>query len=46
LEGDHWVVYHCERLDPIATESEVQITPRSFNEETILAILDEMAANA
>jgi hypothetical protein len=45
FEGDHWVVHHSERPDPLATEGVVKITPRPYTEQTIRAILDGMAVN-
>ena len=46
FEGDHWVVHYGERPDPMATHSVVEITPRPYEEATIRAILDAMAADA
>ena len=45
FEGDHWVVHYGERPDPLATHSEVEITPRPYSEQTIRSILDGMAVN-
>ncbi len=46
FEGDRWVVHYCEPPNPSATEGEVAITPRPYDEATIRAILDGMAAHA
>ncbi len=46
FEGDHWVVHYGERPDPSATNGPVEITPRPYEEATIRAILDGMAADA
>ncbi len=45
FEGDRWVVHSGERPDPTARESVVEISPRPYSEQTIRAILDEMAVN-
>jgi len=45
FEGDHWVVHHGERPDPMATESLVEIKPRPYTEQTIRTILDGMAVD-
>jgi hypothetical protein len=46
FEGDHWVVHYGKRPDPTATNGPVGITPRPYEEATIRAILDGMAADA
>ena len=45
FEGDHWVVHYGERPDPLATQSEVAITPHPYAEQTIRTILDGMAVH-
>jgi hypothetical protein len=46
FEGDHWVVHYSKRPDPSATNGPVEIAPRPYEEATIRAILDGMAADA
>jgi hypothetical protein len=46
FEGGRWVVHSSEPPDPFATEAAVNMTPRPYEEATIRAILDGMAANA
>jgi hypothetical protein len=46
FEGDHWVVHDSRRPGPSATNGPVESTPRPYEEATIRAILDAMAADA
>ncbi len=45
LEGDHWVLHHADRPDPMAKTGVLAIKPQPYSEQTIRKILDGMAAN-